>query len=253
MGKISHELYELKRIIIRLGVVFLVVFVGFFTLTTEEYAFFGKHIPFLAFGEPSLATKLLLSAKSFLVPADVPVVALGPVSSFTAPITMAFLVTLLIIFPYALYSLVLFLRPALYQSEKRSLYSMMVPALVLFYLGCTLAYFVIIPKTFAILYSFAVPIGIAPLFALDDFISSVFLITLMVGLAFLLPIVMAILTRLGVVPRGFWLGHWRIAIVCIVIFSAVVTPDGSGVTMVFLSVPMAALYGAGAVAYAPLV
>jgi len=88
---------------------------------------------------------------------------------------------------------------------------------------------------------------VTPYFSLDSFVSSVFLLTVSVGVIFLLPVVMVLLTRLSIVPSEWWLKHWRGAVLASVIFSAVITPDGSGVTMVFLFVPLMLLYGIGAV------
>jgi sec-independent protein translocase protein TatC len=49
----------------------------------------------------------------------------------------------------------------------------------------------------------------------------------------------------GLVDAKFWRRNLRYAIVGIVIFGAVITPDGSGVTMWFVSLPMIALYFVG--------
>lgn len=233
MNYLSYEFGALKWMIARYASVIFLVFVSLLTLPINE---------------PSYAVRLFLSAKGSLIPDGVPVVALGPVASFVAPIMMAFLVALLATFPLGLWSVARFLRPALRSGERRALSLTIVPSLVLFYAGCALAYFVIIPQTFSILYSFAAPMGVAPLFALDEFISSVFFLTISVGVAFLLPIVMIVTSRLGLVPHGFWIRHWRGAVLMAILFSAVVTPDGSGVTMVFLSAPLLGLYAAGVVA-----
>lgn len=224
----------------------LFVVAGLLTLTLREQSIGGILVAIPAFGSPSLATKFFLAAESFLIPAGVSIVALGPVSAFVAPIAMAFLLAFLITFPYVLYSFVCFITPAIQEGERRTLYAFLLPSLALFYLGCAFAYFLLIPETFSILYSFATPIGVTPLFSLDSFISSVFLLTTSVGLVFLFPVAMVMLTRLSVLPRGFWLKHWRSAVMCSVIFSAIITPDGSGVTMLFLLVPVALLYATGA-------
>ncbi|MBP9751996.1 MAG: twin-arginine translocase subunit TatC [Candidatus Moranbacteria bacterium] len=233
MTRISHELEALKKTIVRFAIVFFLAFSGLLIFPSDGSSF---------------ATRIFLSAKESLIPAGVPVVALGPVSSFVAPIMMAFLIALLATFPFGLWSVVRFLRPALRPDERKTLSAHVIPALILFYAGCALAYFVIIPTTFSILYSFAAPMGVAPLFALDEFISSVFFLTISVGFAFLLPVFMAASSRIGIIPSGFWIRHWRGAILFAILFSAVVTPDGSGVTMAFLSAPLIALYGIGAVA-----
>lgn len=247
MSRIALEEFKaVRRMIVRFAVVLLMVFIGLLTLSPGTMEIRGIEMPILHPGTPSLATQIFLESKSRLIPAEVPVVALGPVSPFVAPIVIALLVSLLSVFPYGLFLLVRFLRPALRHTERRILTRSLIPALALFYAGSALAYFVIIPETFALLYSFAQPMGVAPLFALDDFISSVFFLTISVGAAFLLPVGMVVSSRIGLIPRGFWFGHWRGAVVAAIVFSAIITPDGSGVTMAFLSVPLMGLYVAGA-------
>ena len=86
-----------------------------------------------------------------------------------------------------------------------------------------------------------------PYFSLDSFVSSVFLLTVSVGVIFLLPVVMVLLTRLSIIPHEWWWEHWRGALLTSLILSAVITPDGSGVTMAFLFIPLMLLYGIGAV------
>src|SRR3989338_8183948 len=230
MERFSHELEKLRGTILRPVILFFIV-----------------SLALLFVGTPTLATRIFLSAKSFLVPNSVLLVALGPVSVFMAPVVLAFLVSLLITFPYVLYAFEKYLRPALYPKERKVIYKFVLPSLILFYLGCAFGYFIIIPATFSILYSFAAPIDVTPYFSLDSFVSSVFLLTVSVGVIFLLPVVMVLLTRLSIVPSEWWLKHWRGAVLASVIFYAVITPDGSGVTMVFLFVPLMLLYGIGAV------
>lgn len=229
MERFSHELEKLRWTILR-----------------PVILFFTVSLALLFIGTPTLANQFFLSAKSFLVPNSVLLVALAPVSVFMAPVVMAFLISLLITFPYALYSVEKYLRPALYPKERKVIYTFALPSLILFYLGCAFGYFIIIPATFSILYSFAGPIGVTPFFSLDSFISSVFLLTMSVGVIFLLPVIMILLTRLSLIPHEWWLRHWRGAILASLIFSAVITPDGSGVTMVFLFIPLMLLYGTGA-------
>ena len=230
MERFSHELEKLRGTILRPVILFFIV-----------------SLALLVVGTPTLATQIFLSAKSYLVPEGVLLVALGPVSVFVAPMVMSFLISLLITFPYILYSIERYLRPALFPVERAVMYRFALPSLILFYLGGAFGYFFIIPKTFSILYSFAGPIGVTPFFSLDSFVSSVFLLTVSVGLIFLLPVVMVLLTRLSIVPHEQWLKHWRGAIFASVLFSALITPDGSGITMIFLFIPLMLLYGIGAV------
>ncbi|MDP1721598.1 MAG: twin-arginine translocase subunit TatC [Candidatus Gottesmanbacteria bacterium] len=229
MEQFSYELEALKGAIMRPLIAFVLLTTVLFTV-----------------GTPSFGTQLFLSAKAFLIPAGVSMVVLGPSSAFVAPLLMVVLIALMMTFPYMVYSFVRFLVPALRERERRALRFVIASSLILFYLGCALAYFIIIPQTFSILYSFATPLAVVPLFSLDAFISSVFLITLGVGVLFLLPVVMVLLTYVGVLSQTFWFTHWRGAVLAVLIFSAIITPDGTGVTMLFLSAPLGTLYVAGA-------
>lgn len=245
METFSEEIEKLRQTVLRPLVLFFVLSVLFLVLSPTVLTIHDVHVPFLRVGTPSLATLVFLAVRSFLIPANVSLVVLGPVSAFVAPIIMAFLVSLLITFPYILFSFERYLRPALFDNERHILYTILVPAFILFYLGCALGFFFIIPKSFAILYAFASPIGVTPLFSLDSFISSVFLLTISTGAMFLLPVLMVLLSRLSLVSTEFWLSHWKGALITALIFSAVVTPDGSGVTMILLFIPLMILYALG--------
>src|SRR5207302_106559 len=82
----------------------------------------------------------------------------------------------------------------------------------------------------------------------DSFIDFVLLFTLAFGIAFQLPVLMYGLTVLGIVPANFWKKYWRFATIAIVVFGAIITPDGSGITMFLVALPMLALYAGGYVA-----
>ncbi len=244
MNGFLFQIEVLKKIIARYALALLGVFGAFLFLTPEMFGWSGPDMA------ASLATNAFLLMKQALVPSNVPIVALGPVAPFVAPILVAFLLALLLTFPFALFLLGRFLAPALRPDERRTLFLFALPTLVLFYAGIAFAYFLIIPETFSVLYSFADPVGVVPMFALDQLLSSVFLLTTLTGVAFLLPVVMTMLGRIGFIPPVFWVRHWRGAVLATILFSAIVTPDGSGVTMMFLSGPIIGLYAIGTVSAA---
>ncbi len=223
-----RELGELRSIFIRFALVL-----------------FALALFMLSVGTPSIATHLFTVMKTSLIPQGVSIVALGPLSPFIAPISIAFMTAFIISFPYFLFSLMRYIAPALYDKERRALFILYFSSVALFFLGCIFAYFILIPYTLATLYSFAGPLGVTPFFSLDAFIATVFGLTVSTGIAFLVPIIMKVLSSVGLVPAKLWRSHWRVAMIVIVVFSALITPDGSGVTMAILSVPLLLLYGAG--------
>src|SRR5438552_3314057 len=75
-----------------------------------------------------------------------------------------------------------------------------------------------------------------------DFITFVLQFLLAFGISFQLPLIMYTVTASGMVNEKFWRRNIRYAIIAMVILGADITPDGSGVTMWFVSLPMIGLY-----------
>src|SRR6185437_15488777 len=102
----------------------------------------------------------------------------------------------------------------------------------------------LIPVMFIGLYSF-LPAGVVAYFSLNEVVSMTTGFMVGCALLFLLPLAMALLSMLGLVPPKLWADYARFAVLLVLIVSAIITPDGSGVGMMLLSVPVCALYGAG--------
>jgi len=93
-----------------------------------------------------------------------------------------------------------------------------------------------------VLYPFATTLGAVPFFGIDEFIYYVFGLMVAVGVMFLLPIFMVLLSYIGLVEPAFWKSKWRYALLFFLVLSAIITPDGTGVTMIMLFLPLVALY-----------
>lgn len=242
---LNQELGILKRNFLVYLAIFSCTFLMLMVGTFQPQRLFGHTLYLVVPGTPSIATQIFLRLREVLVPPEVVIVTLGPVSPFLAPIIIALLVSFLLTFPIALFQVLRYIQTALYPHERATLWFSFFPALLLFYGGAWFSLTVLIPQTFAVLYAFAAPLGVAPYFNLADFLSSVFLLVLLAGGIFLLPLYMYILTKVRIIPAKFWLEHWRGAVLTTLIFSAIATPDGSGITMVLLSLPLMTLYGLG--------
>jgi sec-independent protein translocase protein TatC len=103
---------------------------------------------------------------------------------------------------------------------------------------------VLVPLTFNELYAF-LPHGVVAYFSLREVVSLVTGFVIGCSLIFLLPLMMTLLTFAGLVPAHIWRSYARFAVLLVLILSAIITPDGSGVGMALLSLPVCALYGAG--------
>src|SRR3972149_6155133 len=138
-----------------------------------------------------------------------------------------------------------FIRPALKEKEINVSRSIVIPALGLFITGCLFSYFLVVPYILDFLYKYGESAGLVTFLNIMDFVSFVLQFLLAFGISSQLPLVMYAATASGVIDATFWRKNIGYAIVIIVIFGAVITPDGSGITMWFIAGPMIALYFAG--------
>jgi sec-independent protein translocase protein TatC len=84
-----------------------------------------------------------------------------------------------------------------------------------------------------------------PFFSLDEFVYYVFSLSIAVGIMFLLPLFMILLSMMRIIEASFWKKKWRHAILIFLVLSAIITPDGTGVSMIILFLPLAVLYFLG--------
>lgn len=180
------------------------------------------------------------------IPQNVTLVVTGPFDAVMVTLQVSFFLGLVFAMPVVVYQLVRFVAPALRPRERRALLRWVAPAALLFAAGNLFAYYAILPFAIAFLYAYAFPLGATALLHLSDLMGIVTFFSIAFGLVFELPVLMVGLTRSGLISAGFWSRNWRMATLGIFVFSAVITPDGTGVTMMLVALPMMALYGAGA-------
>jgi sec-independent protein translocase protein TatC len=132
--------------------------------------------------------------------------------------------------------------------SKIKLFKVILPMSLLFVFGVVFSYLLVIPLTLNFLYKYGESIGAETFLTVDGFITFVLQFILGFGIAFQLPVLMYVLSLSGLTDSKFWQKNFRYAIIIITIFGAVITPDGSGVTMWFIALPMIALYALGIVA-----
>ena len=97
----------------------------------------------------------------------------------------------------------------------------------------------------ASLHKYGASSGLVTFLNIMDFVTFVLQFLLAFGLSFQLPVIMYAFNQAGMTDVKFWRKNIRYAIIIIVIFGAVITPDGSGVTMWFIAGPMIGLYLTG--------
>ncbi len=160
--------------------------------------------------------------------------------AFTAQLKIAGFIGLAIAMPVILYQLWRFVAPGLLPKERRLLWPFVLFGVVLFAAGVVIGY-LLLPYAINFLLGFARE-GVEPLLTIDEYIGFVTTLMLVFGLMLQFPIVLIILSRLGIVTPRFLASRRRSVIVLIAIVAAVATPGGDPFSMVMLSLFMYALF-----------
>jgi sec-independent protein translocase protein TatC len=167
-------------------------------------------------------------------------------SPFITPLKLAFYTALFIAMPVVLYQLWSFVSPGLYKHEKRLARPLLVAALILFYIGCAFAYFLVLPAAFRFLTA-VTPQGVEMMTDITHYLDFVMLMFFAFGLCFEVPVAVVILAAVGVVDLDKLRKGRRYALVGAFAIAAVVTPPDI-TSMIMLAIPMCLLYEIGVLA-----
>lgn len=163
---------------------------------------------------------------------------------FMSAINISFMCAIIVAFPYLLYELWRFVKPALSQREVRYAKGSFVWVSLCFFLGAAFGYFLLAPFTFNFLANFQLgKLGTYQyLPTLDDYISTLTSLILGCGIAFEMPIIVYVLTKLGIVSPRFLKTYRRYAIVGILVLAAVITPSPDWTSQLIVAIPLVLLY-----------
>jgi sec-independent protein translocase protein TatC len=244
--EIYAHLNELRKRVLRIVIVVGIVAVFLMTFHLEAVTYGGIML-YYPTPEPlnNIAAQLTDYFRINLVPEDVQLIQTAPGQAFFAQVYIAALVGLVAGTPVIVREVVNFLKPALKENEINIGRTITVPIMSLFVSGCLFAYFIVIPFMLEFLYKYGASAGLVTFLNIMDFVTFVLQFLLAFGLSFQLPVIMYAFSQAGMTDTKFWRKNIRYAIIVIVIFGAVITPDGSGVTMWFIAGPMIGLYLAG--------
>ncbi|MCD0487857.1 twin-arginine translocase subunit TatC [Pedobacter sp. MC2016-14] len=161
---------------------------------------------------------------------------------FTLQMNSCVMVGIILGIPYLLFEIWLFIKPALHENERRSASGFVTFASFLFFLGIFFGYYIICPLSINFLTNFTVSPDIQNTFTIDSYLSSIMTLTLGSGIIFQLPVIIFILSKLGIMTPAFMRASRRYSTVIILIVAAVVTPTADPYTMLIVALPLFLLY-----------
>jgi sec-independent protein translocase protein TatC len=165
---------------------------------------------------------------------------LGPLDGFSARMRICLYGGVVLALPVILWQIWRFIVPALSKKEKRYAVPFIVSSIVLFAVGCSLAYWTL-DKALEFLISWS-GTDVSQAYQVTKYISLVVLMMLAFGVGFLSPVLLVFLQLVSVVTPRALIKQWRYAIMGIFVAAAVITPSGDPVSMLALAVPLSVLY-----------
>src|SRR3990172_5337204 len=244
--EIAKHLDELRARILRIMIVVGIITVFILTFHFTPFEINGVQL-YYPVPDPinNIAAQITNLMNHQLVPEHVQLIQTAPGQAFFAQIYIAVLGGIVFGMPVIIREMAGFIKAALKEREINVSRAITIPAIGLFISGCLFSYFLVVPYILDFLYKYGESAGLVTFLNIMDFVSFVLQFLLAFGISFQLPLVMYAATASGVIDASFWRKNIRYAIVVIVIFGAVITPDGSGITMWFIAGPMFTLYVAG--------
>jgi len=243
---IREHLEELRIRVFRvaLSIIIITIFAMTFDLRPVEVAGLPLAYPY---PDPihNVSARLTLYMQETLLPDGVKLIQTAPGQAFFAQVYVSALIGMIASIPLIIRELSSFISPAINTKTKIGLLNIFLPAVALFAAGIAFSYLVVIPYSLDFLYQYGQALNVATFLTINDFISFVMQFFLGFGIAFQLPIIMYGISLTDAVSPRFWRDNFRYAVIILAIFGAIITPDGSGVTMWFVAGPMLVLYVAG--------
>ncbi|CAZ97099.1 twin-arginine translocase subunit TatC [Zobellia galactanivorans] len=160
---------------------------------------------------------------------------------FSADIWTAIWVGFIVGFPYVLYELWKFISPGLHPNEKKHSKGFIFIASFLFFMGVLFGYYVVAPLSINFLGTYQVSEIVLNEFDLSSYISTVRTAVIACGVLFELPIIIYFLTKVGIVTPEILKKYRKIALVVVLILSAVITPPDV-TSQIIVAVPVLILY-----------
>lgn len=235
------HLVRASAVIILLACVFL-----FFNKFLFQTVIFGpRYQSFPTYGVLCKIGKMLNAEDTICIQVDETkkLQALTLTEQFSSFIWICLLSGIICGFPYLLWELWKFIKPALKNTESKPVRGFVFIGTGLFLLGILFGYYVLFPLSYNFLLSFQISdVDTTTNPTIDDYISFISTMCLVTGLVFELPIVVYFLTRLGIFTPRFMRKYRRHAVVVILITAAVITPSPDIMSQMVVFIPLYILY-----------
>ena len=160
---------------------------------------------------------------------------------FSMHITSSFVIGLICAFPYTFWEIWRFVKPGLYDKERKAATGATFYVSLLFFMGVFFGYFVVTPISINFLSNYQIDPSILNEFDIISYVSTVTTLVLACALLFQLPIVVYFATKAGLVSSSLLKTYRKHSIIVILMLSAVLTPPDP-FSQVLIAIPLGLLY-----------
>lgn len=179
--------------------------------------------------------------KFFHLEKDIEIVNLEISGQFLVHLKSALMLGFVLAFPVVIWELWKFIAPALYPGEKKGVAKAFTFSSLLFYLGVAVGYFMLMPVCLAFFQGYTVSDMVSNTFSLQSYMSLFVSMVLLIGIVFEFPVLIMILSTMGVVDRQMLRKGRKYALVSVLVVAAFITPADLG-SMILVSFPLYGLY-----------
>ncbi len=245
-----QHLVELRGTLLRIGILVGVLFVVFFIFMPDIFEYV-----ILAPCDHTFPTYRLfeyIAGDGVFIPdlssssTDIDLININLGTQLLTQMSASFWLAIVLGFPFIVRQLWNFVKPGLYERERRGATRAFFFGNLMFYLGMTVAYFIVFPLILRFLADYSLSERIANTITLDSYIDTFYLMLLSFGIVFEMPLLAWALGRFGLLKRTFFKRYRRHAIFGLTVLAALITPTGDPFTLAIVFFPLYGLWEFGA-------
>lgn len=163
-------------------------------------------------------------------------------SQFFIHMTTSLWLAVVFAFPFIVWFLWNFIKPALYENERRGSERAFLLGVTMFFLGVAVGYFVVFPITLRFLAEYKVSELVPNQISLNSYMDNFLMLIFIMGIVFEMPLVAWLLSKMGFLHREFFHNYRRHAVVVLLVLAAFITPTGDPFTLCIVFLPLYLLY-----------
>jgi len=240
------HLDELRKILFRIAVFVVALALIFFAYMRELFdnvVLAPTRSDFFLYNWLNdLAQKLPILPDFCVGDFQVKIININLASQFFIHISTSFWFALVFSFPFVIYQLFLFVKPALYSHEQKNTGLAFFFGNLLFYIGVAVGYVMVFPLTLRFLAGYQLSSYIDNSVSLDSYMGSFLMLCFIMGLVFELPLLSWLLSQIGILRRSFFNQFRKHAVIVLLVLAAFITPSSDPFTLMVVFLPIYMLW-----------